>query len=63
MTQPVKFLANKTPFLLSVANHQAKKVIDNNIPLDFLVLSSFLPAIFDFFELLLLFAARGSTTL
>ena len=33
LTQPVKFLAHDSRCLSSVANHQPRKVIDNNIAL------------------------------
>ena len=68
VTQPVKCLANKKPLLVISSQSPNEKSYwqEHCASLkksNFLVLSSFLPAIFDFFELLLLYAARGSTTL
>ena len=68
VTQPVKFLANRTPLLVISSQSPSEKSYWQQHcaslkKSNFLVLSSFLPAIFDFFELLLLYVARGSTTL
>ena len=55
----VKVLANR-PLLVIVPNHHTRNVIDNDIALflkkviNFFVFSSFLTAIFFFFEVLLL---------
>ena len=55
VTQPVKFLANETP-LLVIAKWEKLLTLALRLKkvMNFLVFSSFLPAIFHFFELLLL---------
>ena len=63
VTEPVKFLANKTPLLVISSQSLSEKSYFQYHCARFSCVVFIFTAIFDFFELLLLYAARGSTTL